>query len=163
MKAVMRRSAAGLLLLAATLFIGWRGWWVPNDLVLAHNLRGATAVRIIFHTYEHPTQQPVATLAGRAAAPLVQALDRPLHFAIATPGCGDWFEVTFERADGTSYSLSYHHGARAGTLVYHKGAQVGSARAPQAFREAMAAIVEPFLAQRADGCHAAPASTTSGP
>jgi len=50
----MRRYAASLLALAAALFMGWRAWWVPNDLVLAHNLRGAAAVRIVFHADEHP-------------------------------------------------------------------------------------------------------------
>ncbi len=153
MRVNLRSCGLGLLMLAAVLFVGWRAWWVPNDLVLAHGLRGAASVRILFYEYERPTPVPVATLAGRASvAPLVEALDRPLQFSVSAPGCGDWFEIVFEREDGTSYSLEYHHRPQAGTLVYHKGEQVGSARAPHEFHAAMAEIVEPFLARHGGGC-----------
>lgn len=154
MTARVRWFAIGALGLAVLLFAGWRAWWVPNDLVLAHRLQSTTSLQVVFRPYDSPaTPQPVATLAAPdAVAPLLQALDRPLQFREAMPGCGDWFDITFVRQDGTSYTLGYYHGAEAGTLVYRKGEHPGSARAPREFYQALAPVIEPFLATRQQGC-----------
>ena len=149
----VRRHAWPLVALAAVVVVVWRGWWVPNNLVAAHRLAGTTSVRIEFVRYEGPAEPVFArTLSGgQEVGRLVGALNRPLIFhPEATPGCGDWFRLTFLCRDGTSYVLDYHHYPKVGTFVYTRGGVPGSAQAPGAFHRLMAAIAGPVLVEQ--GC-----------